>query len=83
MRDTATTLRSHDPRLTHDGLKVPPDYKLAFTAFTGGWNGWNETLFSLSLYWQREGRRQRPYLVIDVGPFHFQTGWLWFNPIAR
>ena len=68
---------------THDGLMVPEGYRLAFTLLVAERSGdgiWDGTLFGASIHWQKAAQKRRPFLSFELGSFHFQSGWLWFNP---
>lgn len=69
-----------DKRLTDDGFEVPSRFKLAFTPLCGIFVGWSGILLSIQLEWNSDRGCRRPYLVIDIGPFHLQSGWLWYLP---
>lgn len=68
-------------RLTSDGFSLSPDYSLRFTPFSWQYLGWGGTVFCLAIEWQQEGRKRRPYLIINVGPLHIQAGWLWVSSV--
>lgn len=68
--------------LTHDGYHVPDPYHLRFSLFTiehfpdvDIW--WP----AMSIEWNTENTRKRPYLVLDLGPWLIQSGWLWSTRI--
>jgi len=63
-------------RLTADGLIVPEDMVLKFLA-TATYLGWSGNIASLAVEFQQDENRRRPYLILDMGPFHIQIGWLW------
>lgn len=62
---------------THGGYEVSAAYTLRFSFPRYYAHDPDGPLFELSLEWNTEGNKRRPYFVLDIAGFHFQGGWLW------
>lgn len=64
-------------KFTHDGFYVTDDYKLTLCVETEKVDAFSELSFSVSLEFNVDGKRRRPYLSVFIGGLHIQAGWLW------
>jgi hypothetical protein len=64
-------------KLASDGLAVPDYLSLIFTPLVIDRCEWTGCIISLSIEWQTDEGKRRPFLVGDIGPIHWQSGWLW------
>jgi hypothetical protein len=69
--------------ITFDGLVVPAGYVLLFTLFSRTQYPVTEAHCGIEIAWQRGLQGRRPFAVVSLWSWEFQTGWLFAREDQR